>query len=81
MALKIWSFLTEMVMFCSFLNDGIPGESSYRFAPKFINNFPKIVNWMLLRDYNGDGIEDIFAYPLTPGISGVEVYKGFCIKW
>jgi hypothetical protein len=63
-----------------FLNEGVPGQSSYKYAPEFINNFPKIVNWMLLRDYNGDGVEDIFAYPLTPGISGVEVYKAFVLN-
>ena len=57
----------------TFVNDG----SSYTFAPEYINNFPKLTKWVLLRDYDGDGIEDIFAYSDVPGIGGVIVYKGY----
>lgn len=30
-------------------------------APKYEPQFPKLSNWALLRDYNGDGLEDIFT--------------------
>lgn len=61
----------------TFLNEGTPNQESYRFAPEYIAAFPKLNEWVLLRDYDGDGVADIFAYSTIPGISGVEVYKGF----
>lgn len=57
----------------TFLNNG----TEYTFAPEYINNFPVLTDWVLLRDYNGDGIQDIFAYSDVPGIGGVIVYKGY----
>jgi hypothetical protein len=32
---------------------------------------------MILRDYNDDGIQDLFAYSDVPGIDGILVYKGY----
>lgn len=48
----------------------------YIFAPEYAVNFPKAENWVLLRDYDNDGIADLFAYPqeLLPGIM---VFKGY----
>ncbi|MEZ4994702.1 MAG: T9SS type A sorting domain-containing protein [Saprospiraceae bacterium] len=46
----------------TFLNNGSTIEFPYTYAPAYIQSFPDITNWMLLRDYNGDGIMDIFAY-------------------
>ncbi|MCB0663141.1 MAG: VCBS repeat-containing protein, partial [Saprospiraceae bacterium] len=63
-----------------FKNIGTQGEINFEFAPDYIDNFPVINSWMLLRDFNGDGIEDIFTYPSFLGISGVEVYKGFVLN-
>ncbi|MDX1943721.1 MAG: T9SS type A sorting domain-containing protein [Saprospiraceae bacterium] len=56
----------------TFLNTG----TTYQFAPEYIPYFPNIKNWMLLRDYNNDGIMDIFAYSDTPGVDGVIVFIG-----
>ena len=61
----------------TYLNGGTPNQVDYRYAPEFEANFPNLIEWVLLRDYNGDGIQDIFAYSSTPGIPGVEVYTGF----
>ena len=61
----------------TYLNGGTPNQVDYRYAPEFEANFPPLIEWVLLRDYNGDGIQDIFAYSSTPGIPGVEVYTGF----
>ena len=38
--------------------------------------FPAVNHWALLRDYNCDGVEDIFTYSQQPGIAGMAVYKG-----
>lgn len=48
----------------------------YRYAPEYEVVFPKISNWALLYDFNKDGIEDLFCLPTTPGIPGVEVWRG-----
>jgi len=61
----------------TYLNGGTPNQVDYRYAPEFEANFPNLIEWVLLRDYNRDGIQDIFAYSSTPGIPGVEVYTGF----
>jgi hypothetical protein len=61
----------------TFLNDGIPNEVSYQFAPEYIDAFPATVKeWALLKDYDGDGLIDIFCYSSSPGIAGIDLYKG-----
>ena len=60
----------------AFVHDGVPGSTNYSYQPELLENFPPITNWMLLRDYNGDGIQDIFAYSDVIGVSGIIVYKG-----
>ncbi len=47
-----------------------PGEG-YRYAPAYQAHFPHMRNWMLLRDYDCDGKEDIF----TSVPAGVAVYR------
>ncbi len=56
-----------------FLSDG----RQYHFAPAYASYFPAVENWLLLRDYNGDGIMDLFAYSDLPGFAGIIVYTGF----
>ena len=46
----------------TYINQGIEGEASYIHAPEFQLYFPGMRNWMLLRDYNCDGKEDIFTW-------------------
>ncbi len=62
----------------TFLNDGITGQNSYRYAPEFESRFPRNVrNFMLARDFDCDGIKDLFHFnqpPFTAG--GVAVLKG-----
>ncbi|MBK6621398.1 MAG: VCBS repeat-containing protein [Saprospirales bacterium] len=60
----------------TFLHSGIPGEAVYTFAPEYAENFPPLFNWVLLRDYNGDGIQDIFAHYPTP-VQGIQVWTGY----
>lgn len=60
----------------TFINRGTKGEVDYVYAPYYSRFFPELAEWALLRDYDGDGIMDIFAQNSKPGVPGVEVYKG-----
>lgn len=55
----------------TFLNGGTPDNVDYKYAPAYQSRFPGMRNWMLLRDYNCDGKEDIF----TSVPAGVAVYR------
>lgn len=55
------------------------GDGSLRFDPSYRSIFPDIPSWMLMRDFNGDGIKDIFCSPTTVGLPGIEVHKGVVI--
>jgi hypothetical protein len=55
----------------TFINIG----TGYTYAPLYQTNFPDLNDWALLRDFNGDGIADIFAFN-DGGASGIRVYKG-----
>ena len=58
-------------------------NNQYQFAPEYETFFPaEITNWMLLRDYNGDGKKDIF----TGDNLGIKVYTnvtpaGGALQW
>lgn len=56
----------------TFLNMG--GED-YVYAPEYEESFPPVTGWILLRDFDGDDIMDIFAYS-DAIVSGVMVFKG-----
>ncbi|WP_338793425.1 T9SS type A sorting domain-containing protein [Bernardetia sp. MNP-M8] len=47
------------------------GQKEWIFAPQYTQLFPKLRNWVLLRDYNNDGQKDIF----TSTNLGVIVYQ------
>jgi FG-GAP-like repeat len=55
----------------TFLNTG----TGYTYAPQYVANFPELNDWVLLRDYNGDGIADIFTFN-DGAVSGIRVFKG-----
>ncbi len=61
----------------AFRNTGRPGEERYEFAPQLLEGFPALNNWALLRDYNGDGISDLFTFSDRPGIFGIRVFTGY----
>lgn len=54
----------------TYLNNGITNQISYTYAPQYERMFPKLSDWLLMRDYNGDGKNDIFTS--APG--GVKVF-------
>lgn len=55
----------------TFINKGTPGQIDYVYDPSYEKYFPRLPSWMLLRDYNCDGMEDIFAW--YPG--GFQIWK------
>ncbi len=50
-------------------------NGKWQLRPDLLVNFPAFDSWVLLRDYNNDGIEDIFTYNRNVA-SGVQVYTG-----
>lgn len=60
----------------TFINGGAVGETDYTFAPEYRDNFPTCVNWVALRDYDGDGAYDIFTHHESDDAEGIRVFKG-----
>lgn len=62
----------------AYINNGTPGMVDYDYAPAYTKRIPKDVqNFMLFRDYNCDGIEDIFGMYTVYGQGvGVAIWKG-----
>ena len=61
-----------------FLQAPSPVATALVYVPDYAAHFPKVENWMLLRDYNCDGIKDVFAYDydLNTGRISIAVYQG-----
>lgn len=58
----------------TYLNEGTPGQVDYHSAPEYVELFPFIEGWAILRDYNCDGMMDIFTYGAGP-FGGIDLYK------
>lgn len=56
-----------------FLRKKIADKVELIYAPQYIASFPRIVDWVQLKDYNGDGKNDIFCY--SPSWAGMKVFK------
>lgn len=54
-------------------------NDQYQYAPQYKTIFPRFKNWMRIRDYNKDGLADIFCYNLEAPLDGVEIYTGVSI--
>jgi len=72
--------LTDLVVYerdlgvTTLINTGMSGGfPRYVYAPHYALNFPPCFNYMLLRDYNCDGIADL----IHRGSDGFSVYKGY----
>jgi hypothetical protein len=55
----------------TFINGGTPNTVDYIYDHSYINKFPKLDSWVLLRDYNCDGKMDIFTHTNL----GIRIYK------
>ena len=59
----------------SFINTGSAGHPSFTYAPQYDMMYPgDLRDWAVIRDYNHDGVGDIFALTIN---SDIEVYKGY----
>ena len=56
-----------------FLNKGGVGEIDYQYTTDYDEAFPKLNDWVVFADYDGDGKEDIFTY--SKGWAGIKVYR------
>lgn len=57
----------------TFINIGNAGEVKYSYQPQYEINFNMVTDYLLIRDYNCDGIPDLFCR----GNPGITVYKGY----
>lgn len=58
----------------TFLNRGTSGQQNYVYAPEYACDFPTLNDYALLRDYNRDGIMDIFC--ASAADQEMQVYRG-----
>ncbi len=61
----------------TYLNNGTANETSYTYAPEYACNFPLLMDFVVMRDYNQDGATDIFCASTTPGTQEIQVYQGY----
>jgi hypothetical protein len=52
-------------------------STQFRYVRGYDKYFPTLSNWMVMKDYNGDGIEDIFTYN---DAGNIKVFKGYYEK-
>ena len=57
----------------TFLNKGIPDSIAYEYAPQYAFDFPELYDWVIFRDYDQDGKNDIFTY--AKGLAGMLVFR------
>ncbi|MFN9596377.1 MAG: T9SS type A sorting domain-containing protein [Bacteroidota bacterium] len=54
----------------TFINNGTVGQVDYHHAPEYRKRFPSgMHDWVLLKDFNCDGKEDIFTYSYSGGMT------------
>lgn len=56
-----------------FLNRGGVGEVCYEFTSAYDHAFPRLTEWVVFADYDGDGREDLFTY--SKGWAGIKVFR------
>ncbi|PZF73634.1 T9SS type A sorting domain-containing protein [Taibaiella soli] len=72
--LVIYEQLTSEVK--TFLNiSGVAGNPDYRYYPDYANQFPPVYSYMILTDYTGDSIPDLFH--IGEMNTGYDVYRGY----
>src|SRR6478672_1781678 len=56
----------------TFINHGTAGQVDYQYAPEYQQYFPKFEHWLLMVDFNCDGIEDAVT---SSSQSGIVLFK------
>jgi hypothetical protein len=55
-----------------FVSTGTNANPQFVFAPEYKYRFPKLHDWVILKDFNNDGKADIFTYN---GMGGIRVFE------
>ncbi len=53
------------------------GEAKYEYDYSYVKYFPKVRGLLILRDFNNDGIQDLFTFSYYG--TGLDLYKGYRI--
>lgn len=54
----------------TYLNSGTPNQVDYDYAPEYRSKFPADMHdWVMLKDFNCDGLMDIFTYSYSAGMT------------
>ncbi|MBU1720620.1 MAG: T9SS type A sorting domain-containing protein [Bacteroidetes bacterium] len=59
----------------TFIHTGSDADSGYVYAPEYALCFPDLHDWVLMRDFNCDGFDDIFTY----NTGGCSVYRSTAV--
>jgi len=54
----------------------LPASGHWQLNWDYAKIFPPIVDWILIYDYNKDGVEDLFTSSSKTGVAGITVYRG-----
>jgi hypothetical protein len=61
----------------TFLNKGVPGQPLWVYRPEYAANFPAVSEYLVMLDYNRDGITDLFHMGEGLDRVGFAAYKGY----
>ena len=61
-----------------FLNKGGDGEINYQYTTEYDEAFPKLTDWVVFVDYDGDEKEDVFTY--SSGWAGIKVFHNVSVN-
>lgn len=50
--------------------------NNYVYVPEYEYAFPDIPCWVIVRDFDNDGVDDLFTCGVTDPVTGIEVWKG-----
>ena len=56
--------------------DGGRPAGEWVYAPELTSGWPAVISFAALRDFDADGVPDLFAISSAPGQSALEVYRG-----
>jgi len=60
----------------TFVNKGNGGEPKFEYDYRLASKFPALRDWAMMRDFDNDGIMDIFGQITDSAIQGIAVWKG-----
>ncbi|MFN0176489.1 MAG: T9SS type A sorting domain-containing protein [Saprospiraceae bacterium] len=78
-------YLQDLVLFdrvgnvlLTFINEGTAGAPNYVFRHEYASNFPAgLTDWVVMRDFDKDGVMDIFCAALSLSSQEIQVFKGY----